>query len=201
MAEDKNYLALALEAKRKKDFKTAQKNYDLLFQEEGLSVEILRSIGRLAYLEGKQMNAILYYLAASHLLLCEYIDKHENEDASVQQLLDRVPRAIVDQFPYTIGGLLATEPKLLIDLAHAAFDREDVYENHPELKPLSEIYYANILGDGSLMDTLKKEGLTVEQYNERNDELYYEAGIRYAAKFIKWDEIKNPNIFEIYLNQ
>ncbi|MBP1916576.1 hypothetical protein J2Z23_003558 [Lederbergia galactosidilyticus] len=194
-----DYMSLAIEAKRKKDFELAHKYYGAKMEQDGITAGLLRSISKIFYLEKQNYTALMFALAATHLSLFQYLQEYKNGDLNVKQALEVIPNEIIEQFPHPIGALLMHEPNTLKHIAHSYADQEEVYKDRPAVRMYAEVYYVQVLGDGSHVSKLEEFRLTPEEHLNYEENEYIPLGITIIKDQIKWSEIDNPDVSMLYL--
>mgnify|MGYP001214715715 CR=1 FL=1 len=195
-----NNFDLAIQAKRGKNFDLALDYYEKELREEGLSVNLLQAIAKIYYLQKQNNLAVGFHLAATHLALHMDHEQYKQGDPTLLAALQQVPKHIADQFPHPIGPVLLYDSNSPRHVAHALLDREETFQKAPEFRQYAEIYYSHILGDGSHEETLRKYDLTIEDQLDFDEDRYNSVGYRFLIDMIKWSEIENPNVFELYLS-
>lgn len=193
-------MSLALEAKRKKDFKLAHKYYSAKMEQDGITSGLLRSISKVFYLEKQNYNALMFSLAATHLSLYQYYQEYKSGDLNVKQALEIIPNDVIGRFPHPIGALLMHEPNTLKHIAHAYADQEEIYKDRPAVRMYAEVYYAQVLGDGSFASKLAEFRLTPQEQMNYEENEYIPLGITIIINQIKWSEIDNPDVSALYLS-
>lgn len=195
-----DYFDLAIQAKREKKFDLALEYYGKIGDEQGLSPNLLTSIAKVFYLKGFNSHAIAFNLASIHLGLHTDLVHYKRGDQAIAQALQQVPEKLANLFPHPIGALIAYDRNALRHLSHALVDHEGTFGQTPEFRPYADMYYALILGDGS-------HGQVFEHYQLSNDDLmqfeeqhYFRYAYQTLIDNIKWTEIENPNVWELYLN-
>lgn len=194
-----DYMTLAIEAKREKDFDLAHEYYSKKMQQDAVSVGLLRAIAKVYYLQGDNYHAVVFNLAGAHLALHEYNEGYKRGDPDVQQAMQQIPVEVVEKFPNLIGALLLLESNTLKHIAHAGVDHDDTYEHSPEFQKYAEAYYAQVLGDGSHVAKLQELNLTIEDQLTYDKERYESLGLNILMDRIEWTKLDDSNVLEIYL--
>lgn len=196
-----DYLQLALEAKRNKDFSSAFEHYQQELDQKGLSVGLLDGIAEIYYLLHDNNAAVLFNLAARHLELYFNNEGFKQGDEGITAALEQIPEEVTNQFPHPIGATLYFSYENVKDLGHAILDHEGTYEQFPDFRTHAEIYYAYVLDDGSYEETLEKFNTTHDEQQLVNDQYYVDLGFQFLIDTIAWDEIENPDVFKLYLSE
>ena len=194
----KNYLTLAEEAIRERRFDKALEYYEAQLEENGLSVHLLRAVGKLCYLNGQNAASLQYHIAAIHLALYINNEAYKNGDKKVIKLLEEVPENHKNQFPERIGDILLYESHPQKHIGHSYFDQQAFFEKQPELKKYADVYYAELLNDGSASEKFDEHNITKEDLTDREIKLYIPMGFSLIDKQIKWSEINNPDVYQLY---
>lgn len=194
-----DYFDLAVQAKRQKKFDLALEYYEKEIGQEGLSVSVLQAIAKIYYLKKQHDFSIDFYLAATHLSLYLDNEHYKRGDIGIKQALQQIPASTANQFPHPIGTLLLFDSNSPRHIAHALLDREETYRKIPEFRPYAEIYYSHILGDGSHDATLRKFNLSSRDQINFDEERYIGIGFKFLIDSIKWSQIDNPNVMDLYL--
>lgn len=196
-----DYLTLAVEAKRHKEFELALEYYKKKLETEGPTVELLRSIGKVLYLKGEKERAVTYYLAEAHLYLSTIIEKYLQGDPVTKMRLQKLPSSIAKPFPHPIGALLISDSYKPENIAHAVYDVEVVFEKKPEFKKHADIYQAFILEDGSHSAKLEKYDLTVEDQKAFETDELRNLGHLVLIERLNWPQIRKTNVMNLYFNR
>lgn len=189
-----NYLDLATEAKRSKKFSLAIRYYQKELKESGPTIKVLQSAAKTYYLNNQKPLSVKFNLAAIHLYLHEEFEKFRQGDKKIRFCLDDIPANYANQYPHMIGDLLYYYTEQLKHLAHSYIDNDGMYRREPKLKQFAEIYYAKMIGDDS-------EEVTDKQLKEVENKQYLPVAYELVQKEIKWSEIDNPDVLELYINK
>lgn len=195
-----NYFELALEAKRNKDFSLALDYYQKELDTEGISVNLLNAIAKVYYLLHNNSAAVKFYLAATHLEMHQNNLQLLNGDKNIELALQQVPEEIASQVPHPVGATLFYNYNIARHISHALIDHEETYEKFPEFRKYAEVYYSAILGDGSHDEILQKHELTAQDQKTIDDQYYIDIGFQLLIDSIKWSEIENLDVVELYLS-
>lgn len=196
-----DYLSLAVEAKRHKEFDLALYYYEKILEKEGPTVEVLRSIGQVLYLKDEKERAVTYYLAEAHLYLSTIIEKYLQGDPVTKMRLKKLPSNIAKPFPHPIGALLLSDSYKPRNIAHAVFDVDVIFEQKPVFMKHAEIYQAQILEDGSHSTKLKEYNLTLEDQEDFETKELRNPGHLLLIEHLNWPQIRKTNVMNLYFNQ
>lgn len=195
---NKNYLTLAEEAIRERKFDDALEYYEKQLETNGLSVHLLRAVGKLCYLNGQSAASLQYYIAAIHLSLYINNEAYKKGDEKVIKLLEEIPEKHKNQFKERIGDILLYESHPQKHIGHSYFDQETFFEKQPELRKYADVYYAGLLDDGSASEKFAEHNITEADLTDREIKLYIPMGFSLIDKYVKWSEISNPDVYQLY---
>lgn len=191
---------LAVQAQRERKFDLAIDYYQQIINEKGISVNLLQSIAQAFYLKKQHDLAVSFNLAAVHLSLHTFLENYKQGDPAAVNALQSLPETIVNQFPHPIGALLIHEKNIIRHVSHALLDQEVILEKAPNLRPYAEIYYAQIIDDYTVNGVLQQYSLTEKAVLEFEVEHYLGHGYQLLLNQIKWDQLDNTDVMNLYIN-
>lgn len=194
-----DYISLAIEAKKKKDFNLAIKYYQKQIVKKGVTIKVLQSAAKTYYLNKQKDLALQFYLASAHLYLHLEFKKFEKGDEYVRDLLDAVPKDKANQFPHMIGDLLYYTAALPKHVGHTYLDDKEVFKQEPDFKDYAEIYYAQILGDGSVQSKFESIRITPKEFEDIELNRYIPMGYQVLRNQIYWDKIDEVEVLRLYI--
>lgn len=199
-AEKMSTFELAEKAKREKKFDLALDYHQQIINDKGISVNLLQEVANIFYLKGVNDHAVAFNLAAAHLSLHVYQESYKQGDEAIKNALENFPKDLLEKFPEPIGALLTSERDTMRHLSHALMDQELIFEKAPAYRPFAEVYYAQLLDDGSEKDILKKLKITNQDVLAFDRKHYFNHGFQILLGEIKWDQLDNPNVYQLYIN-
>lgn len=194
-----DYISLAIEAKRKKDFGLAIKFYQRQLMENGVSSKVLKSVATAYYLNNQKTLALQFNLAAAHLCLRREFEKFKTGDDEVRKSLDALPNEKKNQFPHMIGDMLYYSASLPKHIGHAYLDYEKTYAKEPKFRGYAQVYFAQILDDGSAEAKLAAFNLNPDEFEKIEAERYIPVAYNILYQEIKWAEIESPSVLNLYI--
>ena len=194
-----DYITLAIEAKRKKDFGLAIKYYQKQIMEKGVSSKVLQSAAKAYYLNNQKKLALQFNLAAAHLCLRKEFEKFKSGDKEVREKLDALPLDKRNQFPHMIGDYLYYSPSLPKHVGHAYLDYEKTYAKEPEFREYAQIYFAQILSDGSADRKFEVFNINPSEFEQIEEDCYVPVGYKVLHDQIEWTKIESSDVLNIYI--
>ncbi|MFP7494584.1 hypothetical protein SFC66_12405 [Terribacillus saccharophilus] len=160
------------------------------------------TVGKTAHLLKEQDLAVKSYLAAVHLMLApieKVIDNPEQSPDFLRMAYGEFSEEQLKQLPRKSAFAIFMDDNTPRHVAHAMIDLSPEYfENRSDLMPITEIYRASILGDGSYGDVLNQYGYTSDDHMTIEKEIYLPAGQKFLMTNLKWDRIDSPNVVDMY---
>lgn len=191
---------LAGQAKREGKFDLAIEYYQKVMNQEGVSIKLLQAVANVFYLKEFNDEAVAFGLAAAHLSLHIDNERYKKKDPATVNALKQIPEEITNQFPKPIGALLLYHPDIVRNISHALLDQEIIFEKEPKIRPFAEIYYAQLLGDGSETETLQKYNLTGQDVLHFEEQEYIGYGYQVVIDEIKWTELERTDVAVLYVH-
>jgi len=179
-------------------YSKARLKFTEAIQAEPFNSNYYRQYGQLSYLLGENQYAVAAYLSALHIEIAKI--EHYGLTEELKPLYDRLPNSVKQDLPVKGAMLFYYDTNTLRHLAHAIADfDEEMMSKEPQLLAFKQLYEADLKGDyktlQSLMDVYNR---TLDDIREEEATFYIKIGQELALEWIKWNEIDNLDVGQLY---
>lgn len=192
--------------KRQGEFDAAIKAYEAAINIDPAYTMSYMSLGKVAYLAGKHDLAIRSYLAAMHLELATVEEQIANNALPEDLMIMKSSVFTTDQLgqlPARSAFIIFLDSNTPRHFAHAFIDLnpnllESVKKDVPEIDGFVELYYAQILGDGSHQEIINQGKVNVNEQMQVEESIYIKTGQDLFFNYIRWEYVGSKDVLSLY---